>query len=51
MEGEEVFEASSLGFCDLVEQERISDDELIILRGKFFDSILYSFGLGFYYDS
>jgi len=33
MEGEEVFEASSLGFCDLVEQERISDDELIILRG------------------
>ena len=33
MEGEEVFEASSLGHCDLVEQERISDDELIILRG------------------
>lgn len=33
MEGDEVFEASSLGHCDLVEQERISDDELIILRG------------------
>jgi len=33
MEGDEVFEASSLGHCDSVEQERISDDELIIIKG------------------
>lgn len=32
MDGEEVFEASSLGVCGEVEQERISDDELIIIR-------------------
>jgi len=33
LEGEEVFEASSLGSCDYVGQERISDDELIIIKG------------------
>jgi len=33
LEGEEVFEASSLGQCDYVGQERISDDELIIIKG------------------
>ena len=37
LEGEEVFEASSLGQCDYVGQERISDDELIIIKGTFFD--------------
>ena len=35
LEGEEVFEASSLGHCDYVGQERISDDELIIIKGTF----------------
>ena len=35
LEGEEVFEASSLGQCDYVGQERISDDELIIIKGTF----------------
>lgn len=35
LEGEEVFEASSLGQCDYVGQERISDDELIIIKGIF----------------
>ena len=34
LEGEEVFEASSLGSCDYVGQERISDDELIIIKGN-----------------
>lgn len=33
LEGEEVFEASSLGFADEVVQERISDDECILVRG------------------
>lgn len=33
LEGDEVFEASSLGACDEVAQERVSDDELIIIRG------------------
>jgi len=33
LEGEETFEASSLGFADEVLQERISDDELILIKG------------------
>lgn len=33
LEGEETFEASSLGTADTVSQERISDDELIIIKG------------------
>ncbi|SOV02501.1 probable TCP1 - component of chaperonin-containing T-complex [Ustilago sp. UG-2017a] len=33
LEGEETFEASSLGNADTVSQERISDDELIIIKG------------------
>ena len=33
LEGDEVFEASCLGACDEVAQERVSDDELIIIRG------------------
>ncbi|KIS71379.1 putative chaperonin-containing T-complex alpha subunit TCP1 [Mycosarcoma maydis] len=33
LEGEETFEASSLGSADEVAQERISDDELILVRG------------------
>ena len=33
MEGEEVFEASSLGHAESIEQERISDDELIVIKG------------------
>ncbi|CDR87925.1 probable TCP1-component of chaperonin-containing T-complex [Sporisorium scitamineum] len=33
LEGEETFEASSLGTADEVAQERISDDELILIRG------------------
>jgi len=33
MEGDEVFDASSLGQAETVEQERISDDELIIITG------------------
>lgn len=33
LEGEETFEASSLGQAEEVAQERISDDELILVRG------------------
>ncbi|KAG9087175.1 T-complex protein 1 subunit alpha [Ceratobasidium sp. UAMH 11750] len=33
LEGEETFEASSLGYADEVVQERVSDDELILVRG------------------
>lgn len=33
LEGEETFEASSLGFAEEVVQERVSDDELILVRG------------------
>jgi T-complex protein 1 subunit alpha len=33
MEGEETFDASMLGQADTVVQERISDDELIIIKG------------------
>ncbi|CBQ70690.1 probable TCP1-component of chaperonin-containing T-complex [Sporisorium reilianum SRZ2] len=33
LEGEETFEASSLGTAEEVAQERISDDELILIRG------------------
>lgn len=33
LEGEETFEASSLGTADTVSQERISDDELITIKG------------------
>jgi T-complex protein 1 subunit alpha len=33
LEGEETFEAASLGSADEVAQERISDDELILVRG------------------
>lgn len=33
MEGDEVYEVSSLGYCEEVQQERVSDDELIIIRG------------------
>lgn len=33
LEGEERFEASSLGYAEEVAQERISDDECIIIRG------------------
>lgn len=33
LEGEETFEASSLGHAEEVAQERISDDELILIRG------------------
>lgn len=33
MEGEEVFETSYLGYSDEVSQERISDDECILVKG------------------
>ncbi|KAK6531538.1 T-complex protein 1 subunit alpha [Arthrobotrys megalospora] len=33
LEGDEVFEASSLGYADEVVQERISDDECILIKG------------------
>ncbi|WVQ64909.1 T-complex protein 1 subunit alpha [Kwoniella botswanensis] len=33
LEGEETFEATSLGFAEEVSQERISDDELILVKG------------------
>lgn len=33
LEGDETFESSSLGHADEVSQERISDDELILVRG------------------
>jgi len=33
LEGEESFEASMLGACDVVSQDRICDDELIIIKG------------------
>lgn len=33
LEGEETFEASYLGFAEEVIQERISDDELILIKG------------------
>ncbi|KAE8233872.1 hypothetical protein CF326_g1091 [Tilletia indica] len=33
LDGEETFEASALGHADEVAQERISDDELILVRG------------------
>ncbi|MCO5556279.1 hypothetical protein L7F22_009825 [Adiantum nelumboides] len=33
LEGEETFEASNLGSADEVSQERVSDDELILIRG------------------
>jgi len=33
LEGEESFEAASLGFAEEVEQVRISDDELILIKG------------------
>jgi T-complex protein 1 subunit alpha len=33
LEGEEVFETSSLGYADRVYQERISDDECILVEG------------------
>lgn len=33
LDGEETFEASSLGQADEVVQERISDDELILVKG------------------
>jgi len=33
LEGDEVFEASSLGFAEEVVQERISDDECILIKG------------------
>jgi T-complex protein 1 subunit alpha len=33
MEGDEVYDASSLGHAESIEQERISDDELIIIKG------------------
>lgn len=31
MEGDETFEASSLGYAQLVEQERVCDDELLVI--------------------
>ena len=33
LEGDETFEASSLGHAEEVVQERISDDELILVKG------------------
>ena len=33
LEGEEVFESSYLGQADEVVQERVSDDELIFIKG------------------
>ena len=33
LEGEENFEASMLGSCEEVVQERISDDELLLIKG------------------
>jgi T-complex protein 1 subunit alpha len=33
LEGEETFESSYLGTADVVSQERISDDELILIKG------------------
>lgn len=36
LEGEEVFESSHLGQADEVVQERVSDDELIFIKGLIF---------------
>merc|ERR1712142_135935 len=33
LEGDEAYEASNLGVCESVKQERVCDDELLILRG------------------
>ena len=33
MEGEESFDASMLGTCEEIVQERICDDELILIKG------------------
>jgi T-complex protein 1 subunit alpha len=33
LEGDEAFEASNLGICDYVAQERVCDDELLVFRG------------------
>ena len=35
MEGEDVFEPSFLGTADEVAQERICDDELILIKGGY----------------
>ena len=40
LEGEEVFEASYLGQADEVVQERVSDDELIFIKGLIYSYIL-----------
>lgn len=37
MEGEESFDPSLLGFAEEVVQERISDDELILIKGYIVD--------------
>lgn len=34
MEGTEAFDASNLGFCEEVIQDRIADDELLLFRGQ-----------------
>jgi len=39
LEGEETFEASFLGQADEVVQERICDDELILIKG--YETIYY----------
>jgi len=42
LEGEESFDASMLGTAEEVVQERISDDELILIKGflKFFSDFI-----------
>lgn len=33
LEGDEAYEAGNLGYCDLVAQERVCDDELMLFKG------------------
>jgi hypothetical protein len=33
MEGNETFEPSALGTCDEVAEERVADDNMLVLRG------------------
>lgn len=50
LEGDEAFDASMLGYCDEVSQERVCDDELLILRGtkaRTSASLILRCGIGF----
>lgn len=51
MDGEESFDASMLGTCEEVVQDRISDDELILIKGYATSTILSHVLLGYRYSS